>query len=148
MQLIRNLNKNYKKKSFIRITNQKGYQFYQPLRFYCDPVKINETPDHIEFTGQVAPEKVQRLIDIDLSHIRYHSFLIHTQFRLSFMRNFIVTNLKSVFDMFSIGVGPSSSHTVGPMKAARYISSIHPKYILLLFGSHISRHPPSDPPSF
>lgn len=25
----------------------------------------------------------------------------------------------SVFDMFSIGIGPSSSHTVGPMKAAR-----------------------------
>lgn len=25
----------------------------------------------------------------------------------------------SVFDLFSIGVGPSSSHTVGPMKAAR-----------------------------
>lgn len=95
MQLIRNLNKNYKKKSFIRIANQKGYQFYQPLRFYCDSIKINETPDHIEFTGQVAPEKVQRLIDIDLSHI-------------------------SVFDMFSIGVGPSSSHTVGPMKAARH----------------------------
>lgn len=25
----------------------------------------------------------------------------------------------SVFDMFSIGIGPSSSHTVGPMRAAR-----------------------------
>ena len=25
----------------------------------------------------------------------------------------------SVFDLFKIGVGPSSSHTVGPMKAAR-----------------------------
>src|SRR3954470_3905338 len=25
----------------------------------------------------------------------------------------------SVFDLFSIGVGPSSSHTVGPMRAAR-----------------------------
>jgi L-serine dehydratase len=24
----------------------------------------------------------------------------------------------SVFDMFKIGVGPSSSHTVGPMRAA------------------------------
>ena len=24
----------------------------------------------------------------------------------------------SVFDLFSIGIGPSSSHTVGPMKAA------------------------------
>ena len=25
----------------------------------------------------------------------------------------------SVFDIFKIGIGPSSSHTVGPMKAAR-----------------------------
>lgn len=24
----------------------------------------------------------------------------------------------SVFDMFKVGIGPSSSHTVGPMKAA------------------------------
>ena len=25
----------------------------------------------------------------------------------------------SVFDMFKVGIGPSSSHTVGPMKAAK-----------------------------
>ncbi|PNM08573.1 hypothetical protein A6J63_023960 [Yersinia enterocolitica] len=25
----------------------------------------------------------------------------------------------SVFDMFKIGIGPSSSHTVGPMKAGK-----------------------------
>ena len=25
----------------------------------------------------------------------------------------------SVLDLFSIGIGPSSSHTVGPMRAAR-----------------------------
>ena len=25
----------------------------------------------------------------------------------------------SLFDMFTIGIGPSSSHTVGPMRAAR-----------------------------
>ncbi len=31
----------------------------------------------------------------------------------------------SVFDLFSIGIGPSSSHTVGPMKAARlFISTL------------------------
>ncbi len=31
----------------------------------------------------------------------------------------------SVFDMFSIGIGPSSSHTVGPMRAAfRFLSTI------------------------
>ena len=25
----------------------------------------------------------------------------------------------SVFDLFKVGIGPSSSHTVGPMKAAK-----------------------------
>jgi len=30
----------------------------------------------------------------------------------------------SVFDMFSIGIGPSSSHTVGPMKAAKLFSDL------------------------
>ena len=31
----------------------------------------------------------------------------------------------SVFDLFSIGIGPSSSHTVGPMKAAhRFVSQL------------------------
>ena len=29
----------------------------------------------------------------------------------------------SVFDIFKIGIGPSSSHTVGPMKAAREFAS-------------------------
>ncbi len=28
----------------------------------------------------------------------------------------------SIFDIFKIGIGPSSSHTVGPMKAAREFS--------------------------
>ena len=27
----------------------------------------------------------------------------------------------SFFDLFSIGIGPSSSHTVGPMRAARQV---------------------------
>ena len=29
----------------------------------------------------------------------------------------------SVFDLFSIGIGPSSSHTVGPMRAARIFAT-------------------------
>lgn len=50
----------------------------------------------------------------------------------------------SVFDLFSIGIGPSSSHTVGPMKAAREFSSYLASHALLsqtakikveLFGS-------------
>ena len=31
----------------------------------------------------------------------------------------------SIFDIFKIGIGPSSSHTVGPMKAAlTFVSSL------------------------
>lgn len=30
----------------------------------------------------------------------------------------------SVFDLFTIGIGPSSSHTVGPMKAAQHFSNL------------------------
>ena len=50
----------------------------------------------------------------------------------------------SVFDMFKIGVGPSSSHTLGPWKAAlRFLRSLEEKGILqqvknievLLYGS-------------
>ena len=29
----------------------------------------------------------------------------------------------SVFDLFSIGIGPSSSHTVGPMRAAQQFAN-------------------------
>jgi len=50
----------------------------------------------------------------------------------------------SVFDMFKIGVGPSSSHTLGPWRAAlRFIHTLQSKYSLqdvikvqvLLYGS-------------
>ena len=30
----------------------------------------------------------------------------------------------SVFDMFKIGIGPSSSHTVGPMKAGKEFADL------------------------
>ena len=37
----------------------------------------------------------------------------------------------SVFDMFSIGIGPSSSHTVGPMKAAKlFVDSLKSQTLL------------------
>ena len=39
----------------------------------------------------------------------------------------------SVFDIFSIGIGPSSSHTLGPMRAAR-------KYLLNLESSGILKN--------
>ena len=46
----------------------------------------------------------------------------------------------SVFDIFKIGVGPSSSHTMGPWIAAKYfIESIKPKEVqsihVKLYGS-------------
>ena len=48
----------------------------------------------------------------------------------------------SIFDIFKIGIGPSSSHTVGPMKAAReFVSRLKPslknvrKLEVRLYGS-------------
>ncbi|OJF09355.1 L-serine ammonia-lyase [Couchioplanes caeruleus] len=44
----------------------------------------------------------------------------------------------SAFDLYSIGIGPSSSHTVGPMRAARLFAAAHPGASLVrveLFGS-------------
>ena len=37
----------------------------------------------------------------------------------------------SAFDMFSIGIGPSSSHTVGPMRASRlFVNELEKKTYL------------------
>ena len=37
----------------------------------------------------------------------------------------------SVFDIFKIGIGPSSSHTVGPMRAARnFARNLHERNLL------------------
>src|SRR4051794_325755 len=44
----------------------------------------------------------------------------------------------SAFDLYSIGIGPSSSHTVGPMRAARAFAAAHPRAERVrveLFGS-------------
>jgi L-serine dehydratase len=41
----------------------------------------------------------------------------------------------SVFDLFNIGIGPSSSHTVGPMRAARrFAERLHDKDLLTAVG--------------
>ena len=37
----------------------------------------------------------------------------------------------SVFDLFKIGIGPSSSHTVGPMKASKLLSLLTFNRIIL-----------------
>jgi L-serine dehydratase len=37
----------------------------------------------------------------------------------------------SVFDLFKIGIGPSSSHTVGPMRAAAlFVQGLHERGLL------------------
>ena len=42
----------------------------------------------------------------------------------------------SVFDIFKIGIGPSSSHTVGPMRAAgRFVASLSKRHLV----AHVSR---------
>ena len=35
----------------------------------------------------------------------------------------------SVFDIFKIGIGPSSSHTVGPMVAAQRFLDVDPRHL-------------------
>ena len=37
----------------------------------------------------------------------------------------------SVFDLFKVGIGPSSSHTVGPMRAAKMFVELLDKQGLL-----------------
>lgn len=38
----------------------------------------------------------------------------------------------SVFDLFKVGIGPSSSHTVGPMRAARmFVDSLEVEALLV-----------------
>lgn len=46
--------------------------------------------------------------------------------------------MESIRELYKIGVGPSSSHTMGPERAAKIISLKHPdaeKYIVTLYGS-------------
>lgn len=46
--------------------------------------------------------------------------------------------MKSIKEIFSIGYGPSSSHTMGPSRAASYFKEKHPhvdKYRVILYGS-------------
>jgi L-serine dehydratase len=49
-------------------------------------------------------------------------------------KNLIYTKITmniSIFDLFNIGIGPSSSHTIGPMRAAKeFIKSLHTQDIL------------------
>jgi len=53
----------------------------------------------------------------------------------------------SVLELFKIGIGPSSSHTMGPMVAARdfagLVSKIFPQVIMrrvYIFGAHSKVH--------
>ena len=54
------------------------------------------------------------------------------------MNNNRKPGMESLKELYKIGVGPSSSHTMGPERAAKIISLKHPdadKYIVTLFGS-------------
>ena len=55
----------------------------------------------------------------------------------------------SVFELFSVGVGPSSSHTVGPMRASnRFIAELVSVYEPLLRSTRIVSkhlHPQGEP---
>jgi len=63
---------------------------------------------------------------------------------LTFKSHLVSHEAISVFDMFKIGVGPSSSHTLGPWRAAsQFLQSLEEKNLLphvktieiLLYGS-------------
>lgn len=59
---------------------------------------------------------------------------------LQFARNIVQHDVASVADIFKIGIGPSSSHTVGPMVAARrfverYIPPEIDRILVTAFGS-------------
>ena len=46
--------------------------------------------------------------------------------------------MKSIQDLYKIGKGPSSSHTIGPERAARLFREKHPdadRYTVILYGS-------------
>ena len=46
--------------------------------------------------------------------------------------------MKSIRDIYKIGKGPSSSHTMGPERAARLFQSEHPEaeaFRVILYGS-------------
>ena len=48
--------------------------------------------------------------------------------------------MKSIRDIYKIGIGPSSSHTMGPERAAKIFYEQHPnadRYRVTLYGSHL-----------
>lgn len=62
-------------------------------------------------TATAATEDVEYPVDVDPS-VDHHAVV-------------------STFDLFSIGIGPSSSHTVGPMRAAKiFVSDLKNSHIL------------------
>lgn len=57
------------------------------------------------------------------------------------MKRFLSTNVNhavvSTFDLFSIGIGPSSSHTVGPMRASRIFAKDLSELSLLSYVANL-----------
>lgn len=55
-----------------------------------------------------------------------------------FIKYNIAQNMKSIREIFRMGYGPSSSHTMGPSRAAEFFKTKHPdaeKYRVTLYGS-------------
>ncbi|MFQ3199065.1 MAG: L-serine dehydratase, partial [Paraglaciecola sp.] len=60
-----------------------------------------------------------RLLNVFISKASGGHKTLNNDLLFPFIVNLIEKTMISVFDMFSIGIGPSSSHTVGPMRAGR-----------------------------
>src|SRR6476660_4080332 len=61
-----------------------------------------------------------------MTQLLMHTFLLYLWSKKSLMQESI-----SVFDMLKIGVGPSSSHTLGPWRAAeRFLGELRERNIL------------------
>ncbi|CAG8575319.1 5365_t:CDS:2 [Gigaspora margarita] len=68
---------------------------------------------------------------------RFLSYAFKNQWTVSYTKRLLTTKSEdqhavvSTFDLFSIGIGPSSSHTVGPMRAAKiFVTDLKNRSIL------------------
>eukprot|EP01084_Bolivina_argentea_P101451 181881_1 len=72
---------------------------------------------------------LKRFLQININHNAQSLLTIHS--RRTIMRGPVSHAVISTFDMFSIGIGPSSSHTVGPMRASKkFVDLLHKKQLL------------------
>src|ERR1700761_8584880 len=70
----------------------------------------------------------------DLQYLQGRDTSLHTKFSIAYHARMTL----SVFDIFKIGIGPSSSHTMGPMNAARSFAELLDAKGLLSRTSQVS----------